>query len=408
MLAALALAALQPMTQPLLDFLKKPDASFAVREAGTVQGLTRLELTSQTWQGRPWRHTMLVAEPAKNLKPDSAILLVSGDLAARDYPEVRRLSELSGLTVAALFDVPNQPLWDLREDALIAHTFQQYLATGDASWPLLFPMTKSAIRAMDAVELHSKGRVKHFVVTGASKRGWTAWLAGASGDKRIKGIAPMVFDILNMPAQIEHQKKAFEGQTSEQIRDYAVTGLIDLAQAPDGEKLVRMVDPYSHRDRITMPKLIILGSNDRYWTADAHRLYWDQLKGPKLLRIVPNVGHDLGDGAASDASLAFFARAVLGVLPGGLPRSFRAGISKGEPLSKLGDPRIVAFQAWTALSDTLDFRDSRYSVWTQRETTRRSEATFLEYVLEEEGLRASFTSPMTVTDRRQERKKAPH
>ena len=118
--------------------------------------------------------------------------------------------------------MPFQPLFERREDALIAYTFDSYLKTGEEDWPLLLPMVKSATRAMDAVEeiaqRHWQIPIERFTVTGASKRGWTSWLTAAV-DSRVAGVAPMVIAMLNMPAQIDLQRTTF-GDLSEEIRDY--------------------------------------------------------------------------------------------------------------------------------------------------------------------------------------------
>src|SRR5262249_42931928 len=156
-------------------------------------------------------------------------------------------------------------------------------------------MTKSAVKAMDALQSFSdqawKQKIEGFVVSGASKRGWTTYLTGAS-DPRVKAIAPMVFNNLKFSAQMPRQL-ALWGKYSEQIEDYTRRGLQQQMTSDRGQQLTRMVDPWFYRDHLKMPKLLIHGANDRYWATDATALFWDDLSGEKSLLTVPNSGHGL-------------------------------------------------------------------------------------------------------------------
>ncbi len=158
-------------------------------------------------------------------------------------------------------------------------------------------MVKSAVRGMDAVQAAAEKewdlKLETFTVSGASKRGWTTWLTGAV-DPRAIAIAPMVIDVLNMVPQMKHQRETW-GDLSEQIDDYKNQGLDKQMETPRGKALKKIVDPYAYRDRFTQPKLILLGTNDRYWTLDALNLYWDDLPGEKYVLYVPNNGHGIKD-----------------------------------------------------------------------------------------------------------------
>lgn len=354
----------------LEDYVRQPDGAFNWKEtqqkssaAGTV---THLELVSQHWRGQFWSHHFQVVRPATLRNSDVAFLFITGDGDGGNYlGMLQTLAERAGAVAAVLTKVPNQPLYEGRkEDALIAYTFDQYLKSGDTTWPLLFPMVKSAVRAMDTLgqflDREFQQKIQRFVVSGASKRGWTTWLTGAV-DPRVCAIAPMVIDMLNMKAQVEWAERMY-GKQSEQIRDYTDLNLIARMDDPGMVQLRAWVDPYSYRERYTMPKLLLLGTNDPYWVVDSLRHYWDALPEPKLVFQTPNAGHDLGGGKEAIQTLAAWFQMVADRQP--LPKmtwelsvpdsgNGRMNLVVNQPAKKL----IL----WTAKSGDRDFRDDKWS-----------------------------------------------
>jgi PhoPQ-activated pathogenicity-related protein len=362
-----------PARAGLDEYVKKPDAAFAWKEVGegsTPAGkFTELKLTSQVWKGITWTHALFVYEPTQVANPDAVLLFITGKDNGQkpgldDHKAYFGVARACGARVAVLFQVPNQPLLDGKEeDELIAETFVRYLQSGDEDWPLLFPMVKSAVRAMDAVQAWAKERGKpatRFVVTGGSKRGWTTWLTGAVDD-RVVAIAPMVIVMLNLGKQGANQLKVW-GQYSEQIHDYVERGLMEKTQTPSGTKLWKMVDPYTYRDRLAKPKLLINGSNDRYWTLDALDFYWDGLKGPKYLIELPNAGHGLDQNRewAIGGLGAFFRHTVTGRPMPRLSWAFDTGDRGEATLTIHAEPAPKAARLWTAKSASRDFRESRW------------------------------------------------
>jgi PhoPQ-activated pathogenicity-related protein len=378
-LAALALAT--PARADLFDYVRTPDKEFKWElkqkletDDGTIYDL---HLVSQVWQGIPWEHQLQVYLP-KGVKPGASMFLWNqgGKANAGSIALGMDLARKIGAPVAFLYGIPNQPLLgDRKEDALIAETFVRYLTTKDERWPLLFPMAKSLVRAMDALQAFAQKEwgvtVRSFVVSGASKRGWTTWLTGAA-DARVKAIAPLVIDTLNMRPQMEHQLKSF-GKYSEMIHDYSDRGLLPAPDTKEAKRLWHMVDPYFYRDRLTKPIMIINGANDPYWTVDALNLYWKDLKADKWVTYVPNAGHDLGQGAGkvkdrtrAVSALAAFARHQ--ILDNPMPKlSWKHDDADGKlRLTVQASPAPKAARLWVATAPTRDFRKA---TWEERPAT---------------------------------------
>ncbi|MGC4047545.1 MAG: PhoPQ-activated protein PqaA family protein [Armatimonas sp.] len=360
-LPTLALAPLAHAADAPLDvFLKKPEPEFKWEKKAEkkVMGGTLHDLffTSQVWQGRPWTHRLQLFIPEKNDYPDFCTLLNTGGGGSQAEETMGMLGagQLGG-AFAILYHIPNQPLYGLTEDALIVYTWQKYLETGDTSWPLHFPMAKAVLKAMDVLQA-AQPSLKRFLITGASKRGWTTWLAGASRDKRIVGIAPMVIDILNVAKQTAHQLEMY-GKPSEQVADYTAVGMDKILATPRGQELLKLEDPYSYRDRLTLPKLIILGTNDRYWSQDALNLYWKDLRGPKWVLYTPNSGHGLEDRARVFATLSAFGRMLASRKR--WPKQY--WVYTPNYLKIDSDMPLESARIFTCTSDTTDFRDSKWT-----------------------------------------------
>jgi PhoPQ-activated pathogenicity-related protein len=366
-----------PARGDLFDYVKRPEPEFRwTVETRTESGacdIWQLKLVSQVWQDIKWDHDLIVFRPKDQPSTKTVYVLNSGGKAnPRDFVYGAMIASRIKAPVAFLLGIPNQPLFDgKKEDDLIAETFCRFLDTKDENWPLLFPMTKSVVKAMDAVQAFSesewKSRTENFIVGGASKRGWTTWLTAAV-DPRVIAITPMVIDTLNFRLQLPHQFKCFGGP-SEQIKPYTERGLVPLPDTPEAQKLWSIVDPWHYRARYTMPKLVVCGNNDRYWSTDAMNLYWDDLPGEKYISYTPNAGHDLierlPDGSKGDPFRAInnvcaFVRHILNNNP--MPKvSWKHDEADGQlRLSVTAEPAPQQARLWFAKSSSLDFRNSRW------------------------------------------------
>ncbi|MEM3956723.1 MAG: PhoPQ-activated protein PqaA family protein [Thermoproteota archaeon] len=354
------------MSSVLSEYVWREDGCFSWRiesshEEGGFDTYT-FDLRSQKWKDYLWSHRVNIVIP-KCVEHNHILLLITGSGSGlEELVFCKAFSNPLPLPCVILHDVPNQPLFNgLYEDGLVSYTFLKFLETQDEEWPLLLPMVKSAKKAIDMTEafLEAKlGKLKGFIVTGASKRGWTTWLLAAV-DKRVSGIIPLVFDNLNLNEQMKHQLECY-GAYSELIQDYTRLGLQERMYSEIGQRLVQIIDPFNYLEYLKAPKLIINGTNDRYWTVDSSNLYFDALLGEKYLLYVPNSGHALEDGWRVINSISAFAHSI--VSNKSLPKVRVKKDGNGRiafTLRSSEEPLYV--DGWLASSKSMDFRDSAWS-----------------------------------------------
>jgi PhoPQ-activated pathogenicity-related protein len=371
-----------PGRADLEQFIRKPEPAFAWKQNGKSSHgpagdrVYDLHFVSQTWQGNNWQHQLQIYQPQAVAPAAMMLLWVTGGSATPSQIALgMELARKSKAPVAFLYHIPNQPLLEgqLREDDLIAETFVRYLTTKDENWPLLFPMAKSVVKAMDVLQAFGKQEwgepMTKFIVAGASKRGWTTWLAAAI-DQRIGAIAPIVIDTLNMREQLPRQLKAF-GAYSARLQPYTSRGLVPIPESPEGQRLLSMIDPWAYRNRLTLPKLIVNGTNDFYWATDALNLYWSELPDKKWVIYVPNAGHDLRrqDRPGPDQmtnliqGLAAFSRHQISGRP--MPDvSWRHEDRNSKlRLTITANPKPLSARLWVAQTSSKDFRAAQ---WTEQ------------------------------------------
>lgn len=316
------------------DYIDKPEEVYGWTKVSEIAGdgytADVLELTSQTWRteadvDRPvWKHWLTVIRPDE-IVTDTSMLYITGgdndDEAPANAPEMLvQMAKATSSIVSELRMVPNQPLHyadspDVAryEDDSIAYTWVKHTKTSEDEWLIRLAMVKSGVKAMDAIQEFTSSEeggghaIDEFVVSGASKRGWTTWLVGAV-DNRVSAIIPLVIDALNTNALARHHYEVL-GFFAPALQDYVHHGLIPHMEGdPAYQAVLDIEDPYEYfgRGRLQLPKYVINAAGDQYFHPDTSQFYWDEMPEEKSLRYVPNADHGLDGSDVLQTMIAFY------------------------------------------------------------------------------------------------------
>jgi PhoPQ-activated pathogenicity-related protein len=391
--AALPLVVDTLTSNALKDYVNTPDPSYkySIKTQENVSipfvgsyTYYAIDLTSQTWRStddvdKPvWRHWLTMYVPTSNLKSTAIMLIDGGSNNNFGTPPAKidalgQTAVLLGTAFVHLSVVPNEPViftdeTETRtEDEIIAYTMDQFLEhigePGNDTWPLLLPMVKSAVRAMDTAQAEVP-TISDFMVTGYSKRGWTTWLTAAV-DNRVSAIIPGVFDNLNQGPQMVHHYGAY-GFFSEAVQPYNDMQIFNRILTPEAMQMSRIVDPYTYlaNGRFdNMPKLLINSAGDEFFASDSAQFYFDDIPGDEnYLLYLPNTGHgldaDLEDLDPTDSKVVTatvtFADAILNNRP--LPK-YSWTVGQDGAIHVETDSNPIAVKLWQATNPTeRDFR----------------------------------------------------
>ncbi|WXT36472.1 PhoPQ-activated protein PqaA family protein (plasmid) [Salmonella enterica subsp. enterica serovar Infantis] len=350
--------------------------------------LQRFNLNSQTWspQGvvspERWQNGVDIYIPDSAREKNALVVINNGSnnngsgtpVAPTNFneEELSRIAIATRTVVISVSNVPNQVLsyqgvtTPLGEDNSVAYSWKLFIGDThkyqDAS--LHIPMAASVSQAFRLAKKElTQQNINKFIVTGASKRGWAAWLTALS-DPDVGAVVPFAMDLLNTQKSLEHMYQSYGKNWPVAFYPYYNQGIDQQVGTDKFARLMRLEAPFTYLntdmgDRLKIDKYIINASGDDFYVPDNSHFYYGLLPGSKSLRVVPNSTHN-GILSVAEQSLITFVNRFQEKQK--LPEITENVQSRGDGKKELVvnfSEKPVAILQWTARNPAA--RDFRYA-----------------------------------------------
>lgn len=350
--------------------------------------LQRFNLNSQTWspQGvvspERWQNGVDIYIPDSAREKNALVVINNGSnnngsgtpVAPTNFneEELSRIAIATRTVVISVSNVPNQVLsyqgvtTPLGEDNSVAYSWKLFIGDThkyqDAS--LHIPMAASVSQAFRLAKKElTQQNINKFIVTGASKRGWAAWLTALS-DPDVGAVVPFAMDLLNTQKSLEHMYQSYGKNWPVAFYPYYNQGIDQQVGTDKFARLMRLECPLTYLntdmgDRLKIDKYIINASGDDFYVPDNSHFYYGLLPGSKSLRVVPNSTHN-GILSVAEQSLITFVNRFQEKQK--LPEITENVQSRGDGKKELVvnfSEKPVAILQWTARNPAA--RDFRYA-----------------------------------------------
>ncbi|XZS54351.1 PhoPQ-activated protein PqaA family protein (plasmid) [Salmonella enterica] len=350
--------------------------------------LQRFNLNSQTWspQGvvspERWQNGVDIYIPDSAREKNALVVINNGSnnngsgtpVAPTNFneEELSRIAIATRTVVISVSNVPNQVLsyqgvtTPLGEDNSVAYSWKLFIGDThkyqDAS--LHIPMAASVSQAFRLAKKElTQQNINKFIVTGASKRGWAAWLTALSAPD-VGAVVPFAMDLLNTQKSLEHMYQSYGKNWPVAFYPYYNQGIDQQVGTDKFARLMRLDYPLTYLntdmgDRLKIDKYIINASGDDFYVPDNSHFYYGLLPGSKSLRVVPNSTHN-GILSVAEQSLITFVNRFQEKQK--LPEITENVQSRGDGKKELVvnfSEKPVAILQWTARNPAA--RDFRYA-----------------------------------------------